>query len=114
MTSWTNDRPEISGWYWYRCNPTSKSTIHRVIALSCHGNVLAIEGGIVPTLVSDMYGEWSGPIPEPAPPTVHTEVAAGRDARPITATEVGMNIDGVLTAKFVKALHDALLKYISN
>ena len=50
---WTNDKPSIEGWYFWR--PNSKSTD------SLHWYVLYVEDDLLPR----SSGQWAGPIPEP-------------------------------------------------
>lgn len=51
---WTDIRPKVPGWYWYRHKPS------RTIAM--------INVDVEPIEYESLPGQWAGPIPEPREP----------------------------------------------
>lgn len=54
---WQSKKPKIPGWYWLR----SAGDIDRVVHVVELGQMYCISFGFV----SQLHGQWAGPIPKP-------------------------------------------------
>lgn len=66
VLEWTNEPPKVPGWYWfktaYRTHIVSVEHDHRKV------DDLYICVGSVGIWMSNLHGQWAGPIPEPREP----------------------------------------------
>lgn len=62
--AWTRERPTAPGWYWHRLTGCAPEVVR--ITGTIHSPLLCWVRNSQAVLVSDMDGEWSGPIPAPA------------------------------------------------
>ena len=64
--TWTDEPPKVPGWYWFK----TAYRIHIVSVEHDHRKVddLYICVGSVGIWMSNLHGQWAGPIPEPREP----------------------------------------------
>lgn len=76
--AWTAEKPTIEGWYWYKlswaeylkeCEIATENIICQVVKVDlANGNsFLMALGSVRHFLISEMAGQWSGPISTPLP-----------------------------------------------
>lgn len=64
MSTWTKDKPTQPGWYWYR-SPRPTLVVVCYIEIGLRDNCVSFAYGERYQAMSEMEGEWAGPIPEP-------------------------------------------------
>lgn len=64
ISKWTTSKPTVPGWYWWRCSPYY---VDCLLVLHRHQGGFTAKGGYWEDskIVSDMKGEWAGPLMPP-------------------------------------------------
>jgi hypothetical protein len=58
--NWTTDKPMVTGWYWYRKNEQGLKVLMSV--RTSEGTIQAIWPSGRADQVTDLPGQWSGPV----------------------------------------------------
>ena len=78
--TWTTDKPTVPGWYWYRyyssltCMPKVAITVMGKVETGCDYQsytftwLTGVDYEVEAKNVTELSGEWAGPIPEPEEP----------------------------------------------